>query len=462
MSAETMETDPRAPSREPVDVLVDHYRCPDDLVAWTVEDPPGGDPGYFAFGRDMVLYGRLGRAVPGQPDGSLPDVWLDVTPDGPAVRLTFAPGEVIENLRRERYASAFRPHARYAGAGGLLRRGYYLTRDLLPAPVRRGLQRLYLRSGRARPFPRWPLDTTVETLLERLLALALRHRGLDRVPFVWFWPEGARACLMITHDVETALGRDACTALMDLDARFGFHSSFQLIPEGRYALPDRLVREMRARGFELNLHDLNHDGYLFDERDEFLRRVARINDHARALGARGFRSGALYRNAEWLEALAVDFDMSIPNVGHLDPQPGGSCTVRPYFIGELVELPLTTTQDYTLFHLLGDYSLALWQRQVEGIVAHHGLVSFNVHPDYIAARRARGTYVELLRWLHDLRADEAIWAALPGDVERWWRARREMRVVERSGTWVVEGPDAARARLAWAVLEGGRLVFRMA
>ena len=28
----------------------------------------------------------------------------------------------------------------------------------------------------------------------------------------------------------------------------------------------------------------------------------------------------------------------------------------PYFIGHVLELPLTTAQDYTVFHVLGDYS----------------------------------------------------------------------------------------------------------
>jgi hypothetical protein len=128
----------------------------------------------------------------------------------------------------------------------------------------------------------------------------------------------------------------------------------------------------------------------------------------------------------------------------------------------MVELPLTTIQDYTLFHLLGDYSIALWQRQVAEIVARHGLVSFNVHPDYVTERRARGVYVELLRWLRELCAREHIWLALPGEVERWWRARSQMRVVERSDGWAIEGPVAPCARLAWATLRSGYLTYEAA
>ena len=53
--------------------------------------------------------------------------------------------------------------------------------------------------------------------------------------------------------------------------------------------------------------------------------------------------------------------MSVPNVAHLEPQRGGCCTVMPYFVGDVLELPLTTIQDYSLFHILGDYSTTLWK-----------------------------------------------------------------------------------------------------
>ena len=61
----------------------------------------------------------------------------------------------------------------------------------------------------------------------------------------------------------------------------------------------------------------------------------------------------------------------------------------PYFIGDILELPLTTTQDYSLFHILGSYSTTLWKEEVESILARNGLVSFIIHPDYLIERRAR-------------------------------------------------------------------------
>jgi hypothetical protein len=174
---------------------------------------------------------------------------------------------------------------------------------------------------------------------------------------------------VVTHDVETIKGRDFCTALMDVDDSFAIKSSFQLIPEKRYPLSPSFVAQLRERGFEVNVHDLNHDGRLFAGKARFLERAPRINEYGRALGARGFRSGALYRNPDWYEALAFSYDMSVPNVAHLDPQRGGCCTVMPYFIGKMLELPVTTTQDYALFHILKDFSINLWRLQIARIIS---------------------------------------------------------------------------------------------
>src|SRR6202030_632200 len=115
-------------------------------------------------------------------------------------------------------------------------------------------------------------------------------------------------------------------------------------------------QEIRKRGFELNVHDLNHDGSLFENQTQFLHQASQINEHIRAFQSLGFRSGAMYRNQEWFREFDILYDMSVPNVAHLEPQHGGCCTVMPYQIGEILELPLTMTQDYSLFHILGDYS----------------------------------------------------------------------------------------------------------
>jgi hypothetical protein len=239
---------------------------------------------------------------------------------------------------------------------------------------------------------------------------------------------------------------------MDMDDSFGFKSSFQIVPEERYPVEPAFLQTFRDRGFEINVHDLKHDGRLYAQRAEFLKRAQRINQYAHDYGAEGFRSGILYRNADWYNAFDFSYDMSIPNVGHLDPQRGGCCTVMPYFVGNVVELPLTCTQDHTLFNILDDYSLSLWKRQISLIKDNYGLITILTHPDYLLTSRAQTIYKELLSYLHELRDNSSLWTPLPREAAAWWRQRSEMRLVAKDGTWKIEGPGKERARVAYAHL----------
>ena len=441
-------------------VLDEYYRCPIRPVGLRSPSHPEGLPGYFRLGSDTICYGRLssGSAVK-SPVGVLDDA-LDHTEIGSGgIDLPFSIDEVIENLRRERYTAHFRDEGRVLNE--VLRKTYYFVRPLLGVPIRRQLQRIYLRGWDNIPFPTWPVDDTVDRIHRKLLALLLKTQRLDKTPFVWFWPRGYTSCAIVTHDVEDRRGRDFCASLMDLDESYGFRSAFQVVPEKNYDVSKRFRESITARGFEVNVHDLKHDGRLYADHAEFQRRAARINNYMREYDAQGFRSGILYRNADWFGAFEFSYDMSLPNVAHLDPQRGGCCTVMPFFIGRIVELPLTCTQDYTLFQILGDYSIDLWKKQIALVREGHGLISFIVHPDYIIEQRARHTYKALLEFLARLRSKDKVWIALPRDVANWWRQRSNMQLVCQNGEWRVEGPGSERARVAYASLVGDTVTYRL-
>jgi hypothetical protein len=236
-------------------------------------------------------------------------------------------------------------------------------------------------------------------------------------------------------------------------------SAFQIIPESNEATWRHSADKLRGRGFEVNLHDLNHDGLLFADRQEFLKRAKRINDYARDFGCDGFRSGAMYREQSWFDAFEFSYDMSVPNAAHLEPQRGGCCTVMPYFVGDILELPLTTSQDYTLFHILNDYSTTLWKQQIELIVQKHGLISVITHPDYLLGEAQQEVYKELLAHLASLRDDQGVWAALPGQINEWWRSRHQMTLVADGDRFRIEGRGSERARVAYATLDNGRVKY---
>jgi hypothetical protein len=435
--------------------LHSHF-CGAPPVDFAVSQTLSAQAGYFEFGPGNVLFGRCAAdAAAPAPGQHYRDVRAAVQSEGAAVRLPFDPAEVLANLREERY---WRATGKPGPPDGVFLRLYYKVRPLLGVRIRKHLQRLYLRGWEDIPFPRWPVDFSAENLLETVLALSLKAAGVSRIPMIWFWPNGAPSATIVTHDVETAAGRDFCSGLMDLNDSFGIPSSFQIVPEERYAVPRGLIDTIRTRGHEVNVQDLNHDGLLYHNHPEFLRRAAKINQYGREFAAAGFRAAVLYRNPDWYGAFAFAYDMSIPNVAHLDPQRGGCCTVFPYFIGGLLELPVTLIQDYSLFHILRQYSTDLWQRQISLIRARHGLISVIVHPDYILTERPRRVYADLLRHLTDLRARGETWLALPGEVNAWWRQRSQMTLEPDGESWRITGPGSERARLAWACLGEGETI----
>ena len=443
--------------------ITDFYRCPESFVDFQLAGRLSASPGYFRFGSEAICYGNSSfgsraRKITAPLYDALADVGLDRGP----LRLPFDPNEIIENLRHERYRHDGDRSLPRLDDNPVIRSFYYRwLRPFLAVPVRKHLQKARLKDWRNISFPHWPVDRTVERILERLLVLSMRPQGIDRVPFVWFWPDGATSCAIMTHDVEQLAGRDFCSKLMDLDDSVGIKSAFEIVPEQRYPVPDGFLEEIRTRGFEINIHDLNHDGRLFASHRGFLRRAERINGYGRKYRALGFRSGGLYRNQDWYEALDFSYDMSVPSVAHLEPQRGGCCSLMPFFIGRILELPLTTTQDYSLFHILNDYSIGLWKRQLATISEHHGLASFIVHPDYVIGKRARSTYQALLGHLARMREERNVWIALPREVDRWWRERSQMRVVSDGGRWRIEGKGNQRARLAFATPIGDELAFRI-
>lgn len=444
-----------APRGQMVDCLSRYYRCPEQNSRFALTETPPETSGYFLFGKDATCYGSSCEQQSSTfPAEALHDALGDVVIEGGTIYLPFNPSQVVDNLCREAYVGDWRQ-----GSSSALARIYYFLRPALPVGLRRHLQRFHLRGWEKLLFPRWPVDCSVDNLLEQLMLLSVRAAEIERMPFIWFWPEGSSSCAIMTHDVETEVGRNFCPTLMDIDDSFEIKASFQIIPEERYDVTPEFLRSISQRGFELVVHDLNHDGQLFSDRKQFLERAVRINSYGREYGADGFRAGVLYRKQLWYDALEFSYDMSVPNVAHLDPQRGGCCTVMPYFLGDVLEIPVTTVQDYTLFNILRDYSTSLWEQQMDIIMGKHGCMNFIVHPDYVKKPRELGVYKELLKRLTRVRKERAVWVTTPGEVSRWWRQRAEMRLVENGHGWHIEGPGKERARIAYASEENGRLVL---
>lgn len=367
-------------------------------------------------------------------------VWTD---DDGSVFLPFDPGEAMHWLWSERYTTLGGARLRHR-----LRRSmvnlYYAVRPALPRRLQLMLRRGHAAHHTNPDFPGWPEEHALHDLYDWLLD-QLHDIAGEPVPYLHPWPQGHTSAFVLTHDVETATGRDSIEALRAPERARGLRSAWNLVPE-RYRVSDELLDGLRSEGCEIGVHGLRHDGRDLASPRMLRKRLPAIREWADRWGAVGFRSPATQRSWDLMPRLGFEYDSSYTDSAPHEPQPGGCCTYLPFFIDDLVELPLTLPQDHTLFDILGMTDGSLWQAKVETLRARGAMVLMIAHPDYVHCPGMLQAWEDLL---DQLAADPEAWHALPHEVAAWWRRRAQSVPALEDGTWIVRGPAAGEAVVAW-------------
>jgi len=338
---------------------------------------------------------------------------------------------------------------------------FYRLKPLIPRRLQIALRRLRARRLRRRHslegrFPRWPIEPVLVERREAELRRQVRRAGGGRVPLLGLWPGGHRFAYVLTHDVEGPAGLERIEPLLEIEARHGMRSAWFLVAED-YPVEPALLDRIRGAGCEVGLHGLHHDGRLFESRQRFERQLPAIHRHLREWGAEGFRSPAAHRHAGWMPELGSRYDSSFHDTDPFDAQPGGCCSILPYFLGQLVELPITLPHDFTLFEILRESDIGIWREKASWIAANGGLVNVLVHPDYMCTPERLAHYEHLLLLLAAL---DGGWHTLPCDVAAWWRRRRALDgALARPGVPTGGVPAAAATPLWWAEERDGSIVI---
>ena len=130
---------------------------------------------------------------------------------------------------------------------------YYLVKPAIPRRLQLMLRRAAIARKKSFYTNVWPIDDRAAT-----------------IPHGWSeWPAGKKFALVLTHDVDTAIGQEKCDKLIDLELRLGMRSSFNFVPE-RYRVSSELRQYLVANGFEVGVHGLRHDGNLFASKEKFV------------------------------------------------------------------------------------------------------------------------------------------------------------------------------------------------
>lgn len=368
-------------------------------------------------------------------------IWRD---ERGSVFLPFDPDEVIRNYWSEAYTEIGGTRAKKALAR-VARTTYYAVRGLIPRRVQIAMRRSFSKVQARATFPRWPAEPALHDFYELLFDVVAEVTGED-VPWIAPWPEQYRWALVVTHDVETRDGLDDLDRLRTVERALGYRSSWNFVPK-RYDVDDAVVADLEEDGCEVGVHGLYHDGRDLGSLRLLRKRLPEMQAHARRWHATGFRSPATQRVWEWMPMLGFDYDSSYPDTDLFEPQPGGCCTWLPFLNGQLVELPITLSQDHTLFVILGQTDETAWVEKAELLRDRGGLALLNTHPDYMRDPERLRAYEAFLRRFAD---DASAWRALPRDVASWWRRRAASHLELRDGAWCVVGPAAREAQVAYA------------
>lgn len=234
------------------------------------------------------------------------------------------------------------------------------------------------------------------------------------------WPHDAQACLLITHDVESAAGQQNIPALIDIENQFGLKSCWNFVVR-RYDVDARLIAGLRESGHEVGLHGVYHDGRKFESAATFSKRLHIMEQTAEAWGAVGFRSPSLNYDGDLLRRVRFEWDSSMPAWDPFQPRPGDCHKYVPFPLNDkCVELPVTLWQDFTVFDELGMNTIDIWRAQADAIYSAGGLVNVIVHPDYMVTRERLDLYGALLEYLTN---KQRLWITTPVQVAAWARRR---------------------------------------
>jgi hypothetical protein len=310
----------------------------------------------------------------------IPLVLID---DDETLRTLFNVSETIKQIQLESYHGGLQPTAEMR---------LPFNYSILP-PWVKGIARKIRGPSNFKPCDvKFPSDT-VPAVVDWLCELReVCRRDCSNRPVTPTWPNGKRAAVVVTHDVDTDwLFRNPAwlERFCDAEESAGLKGAWYCVPQwsgNRHS--ERGMQRLLERGCEVGCHGFNHDAkWPLCNAKESNRRLRLVKKFAETWNMKGFRSEWLWRTPQFLEMLAAVFqyDTSVPTFSDVFTSASGNgCgTVLPYRThGNLIELPLTLPMDEDVHRFSGSlqHFWNLLVSRAKRIIDAGGLVVFSFHP----------------------------------------------------------------------------------
>lgn len=301
----------------------------------------------------------------------------------------------------------------------------------IPVFLRNFLYKILLKFKKDPKFPHWPIESKVEDLRKEFIQ-KLKRNLKKKIPYIKFWPKGEFA-LVLTHDMDTKSSFNTIEKIREIERKFNLKSSWNVVTH-KYKIDFNKLKELKKEGCEIGIHGYNHDGRLtFLEENKIKGRLKFSLNKLKEFNTKGFRSPQLQTTEKFLNLLQdyflYDSSMADTDIKSIVGVRSGCCTIFPYFIGKLVELPLTISQEYRMFYTLNltdDEILKIWKEKINYIIKNNGLVLINAHPDKYLSGSKRGLrlYEEILKYISKFK----FYHDLPVNVAKWWIERNKCQI----------------------------------
>lgn len=287
------------------------------------------------------------------------------------------------------------------------------------AIIAKGLYAKRRTTLQKRNFPDWPIDKSIEVL--NYLKTPIGPAGEEPI-----WPQGKKFAFVASHDLESKKGFEDLDRLLEIDKSFGFKACWNVVANLIGSSPEP-IEKLRSAGCEIGCHGYNHDNKLAFLPEEKMR--LRLENCARYISRyriKGFRSPSLLRSPELMQQLAhiFEFDSSWPDTDSFSEsgQPNGCCSIRPFFINGLLELPITMPMDVSMLFMgySEDEMLKTWLKKLSWIKQRQGMALINVHCHraFSLNTKVYDAYAKLLKTISE---DRDCWRATPEDIATHWR-----------------------------------------
>jgi hypothetical protein len=144
----------------------------------------------------------------------------------------------------------------------------------------------------------------------------------------------------------------------------------------------------------------------------------------------------MLHNLDWLHDLKIKYDSSTFDTDPFEPQPEGVGTIFPFWVSQdgkkdgYVEIPYTLPQDHSLFVIMQEKTIHIWEKKLDWISAKGGIALLITHPDYMNFGGAGRSideypvnlYAEFLEYVTS-RYRGKYWNPLPKEMARFWNSR---------------------------------------